>query len=129
MPVGSMPSIFKALWRGEIGLAKTTWLYGPVGAVILALPVEILRDSYLWFENFSGYGEPGLGPRLLYIASNRGVTVWIMFICVAMWRSASTFNGRYDWAFIAKIFASYSIFSEIFQLVMEVTVTIRNSIT
>ncbi len=118
-----MIAILKALWRGEIGLAKTFWLYGFVGTLLLYLPAVVLEETNPWFVNLEGPGEPGLGLLLLYIASPLGSKMWSFFTFMAVWRSASNYGGLYDWAFAAKIYASLGVVRSLLELANEVTKT------
>ena len=113
-----MIAILKALWRGEIGLAKTFWLYGFVGTILLSLPAIVLEETNPWFVNFEGPGEPGLGLLLLYIAFSLGYIIWRLVTFVAIWRSASNYDGLYDWAFVAKIIVSLGVAELLLELVM-----------
>ncbi len=118
-----MIAILKALWRGEIGLAKTFWLYGFVGTFLLYLPAVVLEETNPWFVNLEGPGEPGLGLRLLYIASPLGSKMWSFFTFVAISRSASNYDGLYDWAFAAKIYASLGVAALLLELANEIPKT------
>ena len=114
-------SIAKALWRGEIGLAKTFWLYNFVGTILLSLPAIVLEVTNPWLVNLEGPGEPGLGLLLLYIASSLGNRIWWLVTFVAISRSASNYDGLYDWAFLAKIYVSLGVATLLLGLANEIT--------
>ena len=116
-----MISIAKALWRGEIGLAKTFWLYNFVGTILLSLPAIVLEVTNPWLVNLEGPGEPGLGLLLLYIASSLGNRIWWLVTFVAISRSASNYDGLYDWAFLAKIYVSLGVATLLLGLANEIT--------
>ncbi len=80
-----------ALWRGEVPLAKTSWLYGVVGVLLLTAPVLILPIL-------------GFGPQLreLLIALSVVALPYTAFIAVAIWRAADNYQGRRAWSFVAK---------------------------
>lgn len=111
----------KALWRGEIGLAKTFWLYGVAGSLLLFLLVLVLEETNPWFL-YEGFEEPGLGLQLLYVAAARGYYLWSFFIYIAIWRSASNYKGLRDWVFVAKILVSLSMFGLLLMLAIETAV-------
>lgn len=114
-------AILKALWRGEIGLAKTFWLYGVAGSLLLILLVLVLEATNPWFL-YEGFEEPGLGLQLLYVVATRGYYLWSFFIYIAIWRSASNYEGLRDWAFVAKILVSLSLFGLLLFLAIETAV-------
>jgi len=84
-----------ALWRGEVALVRTYWLFTILGGIILVLPFLVLlmalteppEDSVArWFLAY-------LAVILLY-------GVWVL---VGTWRSASNYQGNSNWALLAKI--------------------------
>ncbi len=80
-----------ALWRGEVPLAKTGWLYGLLGLLLLAIPITLL----------SGLGlAPGAKPLLLALSA--AILLYAPFIAVAIWRSAGKYRGKFAWRLLAK---------------------------
>ena len=78
-----------ALWRGEVPLAKTGWLYGLVG--LLLAPLTLL----------SGFGlAHGAKPLLLTLSA--ATLLYAPFIAVAIWRSAGNYRGKFAWRLLAK---------------------------
>ena len=85
---------FGRLWRGQVGLARTFWLYGVVASAILsqlAFRLNVIRP-----------------PRSAWIdIAARAVTfisgVYLLFIAVAIWRSADRYPGPAVWPILAKL--------------------------
>ncbi len=80
-----------ALWRGQIPLAKTAWLYGLTGLLLLIVPFTLIPIL-------------GLGPsmRELMLALSVAILLYATFIGVAIWRAASNYRGRLAWRLLAK---------------------------
>lgn len=85
------------LWRGELSLRRTYWLYWFCVAFLLGFCRSFLEgrqgflavDSTFWFY------------WLLISVSYS----WGAFMVVPLWRSASRYNGRRVWAALAKLLA------------------------
>jgi hypothetical protein len=80
-----------ALWRGEIPLATTGWLYGLFGMLLLASPVVFLTGLGL---------APAAKPLLLALSA--ATLLYAPFIAVAIWRSAGNYRGKLAWRLLAK---------------------------
>ena len=80
-----------ALWRGQVPLAKTGWLYGLVGLLLLIVPLTVIPIL-------------GLGPsmRETMIALSVAILIYAAFIAVAIWRAAGNYRGRRAWRLLAK---------------------------
>ena len=80
-----------ALWRGQVPLAKTGWLYGVVGLLLLIVPLTVIPIL-------------GLGPsmREAMIALSIAILIYAAFIAVAIWRAAGNYRGRRAWRLLAK---------------------------
>lgn len=80
-----------ALWRGDIPLAKTGWVYGALGLGLLTCVLLYVVNLHL--------------PRA-YVPITIGLSSSILgysaFIAVAIWRSASKYNGHAGWRWLAK---------------------------
>ncbi len=79
-----------ALWRGEVPLAKTGWLYGLLG-LLLAIPITLL----------SGLGLVS-AARPLLLTLSAAILLYAPFIAVAVWRSAGNYRGKFAWRLLAK---------------------------
>ncbi len=80
-----------ALWRGQVPLAKTGWLYGLAGLLLLIVPLFLI----------SGLG-PGPSTRELLLAFSVATLFYAGFIAVAVWRAAGNYHGRLAWRLLAK---------------------------
>jgi len=80
-----------ALWRGEVPLAKTGWLYGFLGLLLLAFPIILL----------SGLGLVS-AARPLLLTLSAAILLYAPFIAVAIWRSAGNYRGKFAWGLLAK---------------------------
>ena len=86
------------LWRGEIGLARTYWLWGAlVGGGIGAI---------LAFSASIGLLN---GNRFLLAVDQAFSIIWTPFIAVAIWRSAGNYKGRTTWKVLARINAVFAV--------------------
>ena len=69
------------IWRGRVGLRRTVWLYGFVGAVGLAIPMNFARGF-------------GVNPQnALWFGYALALVAYSCFICVGIWRSAGRYQG------------------------------------
>ncbi len=80
-----------ALWRGEVPLAKTGWLYGLLGLLLLVTPLTLL----------SGFGLVSAAKPLL-LALSAATLLYAPFIAVAIWRSAGNYPGKFACRLLAK---------------------------
>ena len=80
-----------ALWRGEVPLARTGWLYGLIGMIVLIAPLMLISGL-------------GLAPAAMPLLLPLGVAtlVYAAFMAVAVWRSAGNYRGRHAWRWLAK---------------------------
>ena len=70
-----------AIWRGQISLGRAVWLYGFVGALGLAIPMNFA----------SAFGIVPQNP--LWIAYAVGLVGYACFVCVGIWRAAGRHEG------------------------------------
>ena len=87
--------LVRDLWRGNVSLAKTYWLFGVVVGVCYAIVF-----AYIDYQS-SGLSE-GLGPAFI-IALMLSYFLYVIFINIAIWRSASKYRGPRHWAILAKV--------------------------
>ena len=73
------------LFNGELGLAVTYWVFGMLGAGAWKLIFWLVRP------------ERALAWVLLAL-----MLVYLAFIYVSIWRAATKYNGRKEWALLAK---------------------------
>ena len=80
-----------ALWRGQVPLARTAWLYGGVLLVALVSPVVVLTAFQSPYIH-----SPLMIPLCVF------VLLYAAFIAVAIWRSANNYGGWVAWRALAK---------------------------
>jgi len=80
-----------ALWRGQVPLARTAWLYGGVLLVAILSPIVVLTVlKSPWIHS------PWILPLCVF------VLLYAAFIAVAIWRSADNYGGWIAWRALAK---------------------------
>ncbi len=80
-----------ALWRGQVPLAKTGWLYGVVGLMLLIVPAILIPVLGFGFSMWE-----------LLLALSVATLLYAAFIAVALWRAAGNYRGRRAWRLLAK---------------------------
>jgi alpha/beta superfamily hydrolase len=90
-------SYLAKLWRGEIGLAITYWLWG---VLIVGLGIGI---AGLVAAAAAGSGAVFLIWLVLYVVS-------LGFVVVAIWRSAGHYTGPRIWVWLARIVCVLAVF-------------------
>ena len=70
------------LWRGDVGLAITYWVFGVIGNYLLAIIVASI-----------------MGPTVAIVI----MAASTLFVSVCIWRSATKYEGKPVWAILAKI--------------------------
>ena len=83
-------SELEKVWRGEVGLSVTFWLWGVFIANILlgrvlGFIVDAIQNEFL---------------SLLHTVFTVAVNV---FVVVAVWRSAGGYKGQLIWAYLARL--------------------------
>ena len=76
--------MIKNLWRGDVRLAHTYWFF-------YVFVLVILRTAFNEFSS-AAYAIPLVAFSMIYTA----------FMWVAIWRSATKFEGQFFWAAAAK---------------------------
>ncbi len=79
------------LWRGQVSLAKTAWLYGVGGLMLLIVPFTLIPNL-----------ELGFSTRELMLALGAAILLYAAFIAVAIWRAAGNYQGRLAWRLLAQ---------------------------
>jgi hypothetical protein len=93
-------SLLKRLWRGEISLGKTFWLYGFLGSnlFVLACFIVLLASAAYVHGNYTD---------AVLVAMLRAPTfgvIYGIFICICIWRSAGRNRALGFWGVAARIF-------------------------
>jgi len=82
----------KDLWQGKVSLWTTFWLFGVLGTVVVIIGSFCLCTWVLpWITDF--------GNHLLMIFI---WLLWVVFVSVSIWRSATRYPGPKGIVFIAK---------------------------
>jgi len=87
--------LVRDLWRGDVPLAKAYWLFGVVVGIGFAIAFAVIEYQS------SGLSE-GIGPAFI-IGLMLSYFVYVIFINIAIWRSASKYKGPKRWAILAKV--------------------------
>ena len=101
----------KALWRGEVALVKTYWLYGVVGGWVISIPTFFLDD--LDYELIDPVLLIGLSIYFLFWIA------YLVFISVSIWRSANKYQGNQWWARFAQASVIIGVFKTISDFYLE----------
>ena len=99
-PAEKLMNAIHALMLGEVSLKFVFWVYGFAGVLAFKWPMRVI-EKY-------GYHETPI-----YLGVSVLAVVYSAFIVVAVWRSASQFNGNKGWAYAARVIVilwSLSIF-------------------
>jgi hypothetical protein len=87
--------LIRDLWFGDVPLVKTYWLFGVVVGVGFAI-------AFTFIEYQSEGLSTGFGP-ILFIGLIVFCFIYVIFINVAIWRSANKYQGPRRYAILAKI--------------------------
>ncbi len=80
-----------ALWRGQVPLGKTGWLYGLIGLLLMIVPLTLIPNLGL-----------GTSMREVTLALSAATLLYAAFIAIAIWRAAGHYQGRAAWRLLAK---------------------------
>lgn len=86
------------LWRGEMPLGQTFWLFGFLGNAVMGIGVVGLA-VYLFGADGNPTGAQSIMVRVLGFLA----LAYTGFTLVAVWRSADHFQGRRLWGVLAKV--------------------------
>lgn len=88
--------LIKSLWRGDVALWKTYWLFAVLGGFAFNLSFV-----YIEFNSIAFYAIPG--ADLLVWTLTGCAFVYGVFMLFAIWRSASKYTGPRTYAVLARI--------------------------
>ncbi len=80
-----------ALWRGQVPLGKTGWLYGLIGLLLMIVPLTLIPSLGL-----------GTSMREVTVELSAATMLYAAFFAVAIWRAAGHYQGRPAWRLLAK---------------------------
>lgn len=95
------------LWRGEVALVKTYWIYGVLVSFLLNGAVLLISRNLVGIT-----GAPWL--LLVFWAIS---ILYTLFIAVAIWRSADKYPGQKVWAILAKVMVVLSVLRTLLNVV------------
>ncbi|KIO35884.1 hypothetical protein [Shewanella sp. cp20] len=90
--------IIKRLITGKLGLVDTFWGAYFLGGIIFNVVIKALQDV-----------------NALFIF-NMIYAVYILVVCIGVWKAASLYQGKVYWAVLAKITAAISIANSLVML-------------
>lgn len=90
-----MMDLIRDLWRGDVPLVKTYWLFG-------VLPGIFFNFAFAYIEY-----QSSVFPTVLGLIFVLGLVVFVftysVFISLAIWRSANKYQGLQRYAILAKV--------------------------
>ncbi len=89
-------SMIKTLWYGDVALAKAAWIYGAIGCILLAFPLNLVTATGVT------YAQSG-ALHYFILAYSVIVLSYTAFISVAIWRSAAKYTGLWLWALMVRV--------------------------
>lgn len=92
-------NFLKELWRGDVPLFKTYWVFGFAVSVLLNA-LMILVVSVM---------EKNPAIESVFLGLWGATTLYGVFIAVAIWRSAGKYQGPKHWMFLARAMVVLSI--------------------
>lgn len=108
-------SYFKKLWRGEIRLVITYWVFGFIVTTSFSFVGFIIEERILYIEAIGGLNEDTyFMEMLLYTIFYLILFAYVVFICIAIWRSSNRYEGPGYWAALAKFMVIISIIVNVF---------------
>ena len=111
----SLRRVVSRLWRGQYGLAKTWWLFGVVGTLLLNTisgPLNAFAATSPW----EGIGEIALLIAVVIVAAV-GI-IYGVVVTFGLVRSAMAYDGNRVWSWLAITFTACAwIFTLVYILV------------
>lgn len=96
------PNYIVQLFRGDVPLPITYWIFGVVISLAFRIPRRIIESNYLDIISYP------LGAGLI-VAFDWFVFGYGLFIFIAIWRSAGKFEGNKFWAILARIIVVFNL--------------------
>ena len=103
--------LIKDLWRGDVPLVKTYWLFGVVVGILLNFSFTYIEYRPAVFASFLG--------MVFVLGLVAFAFIYSAFICVAIWRSADKYPGARRNVILAKIAVVLGVMA-IIQALLEV---------
>jgi hypothetical protein len=83
------------LWRGEIVLWKSFWLFGVGGAAVIGLPIFAAMMALT--------DVPDDTTATIFVFALGFLLVYLIWAFVGIWRSANSYTGNRTWSIFAKV--------------------------
>jgi hypothetical protein len=96
------PNYIVKLFRGDVPLPITYWIFGVVFSLLLHIPRRVIESDYLDIIRLP------LGAQLI-VAYSWLVIGYGFFIAIAIWRSAGKFEGHRFWALLARVIVVFNV--------------------
>jgi|LQYC01.1.fsa_nt_gi hypothetical protein len=87
--------LIRDLWRGDVPLVKTYWLFGVVAGIFLTI-------AFAYIEYQSAVFSTAIGV-IFVLGLVVCAFVYSVFISFAIWRSANKYQGLQRYAILAKV--------------------------
>ncbi len=87
--------LIRELWRGNVGLSRTFWVFGIAVNLLLTFAILYLNAQ-------GGILTTGMGVILLLVLSSFSI-IYYPFILIAIWRSANKYQGLRRLVIAAKV--------------------------
>ncbi len=108
-----MPKVIKRLWRGEVRLVMTYWVYGLIGFFVYSVVAGALIGFLFLWSDISNETLANLAPF--------SIIPYDVFFFFAIWRSASNYEGPVIWSVLAKASVVIGIIVTIGELILATT--------
>ena len=92
-------NFLKALWKGDIPLSITYWVFGFLLGSIFKVVSYVIEHNLMTMI----LKIPEQSLEYLLFTYNAWLVVYSIFISVAIWRSATKYKGSTIWAILAKV--------------------------
>jgi len=93
--MGWLMNLLKTLWRGEVSLVKTYFVFAVFGHLLLSVLLRYVNVTGLIFSSPGGL----LIGFILFIL----YSIYLPFIYICVWKSANNYTGPAIWRILAKI--------------------------
>ena len=107
------PNFFVRMFRGDVGLALTFWVFGIVIAVLLSVVAIVAMIAVIGaiLVYVAENPDTAVGSaKLLYYSSSfiflGGFIAYCVFTYIAIWRSARKYAGFKLWKFLAQVYVA-----------------------
>lgn len=106
LPREEKANVIVRLWRGDVPLWKTYWIYGAlVGAILnILLTIWLYQRSY-YAEAFSKFDQYFISYFFLAV-----IIVYSILISVGIWRSANKYRNLYPTKRVNAALAKFAVF-------------------